>query len=67
MSVCLSLAETDRLLERGPLAVRGAAPQSLGKPVPEIEMAPIVAPLQDLFGIITPSALHYEVHHSGVP
>jgi sulfane dehydrogenase subunit SoxC len=23
--------------------------------------------LQDLFGIITPSALHYEVHHSGVP
>ena len=24
-------------------------------------------PLQDLFGIITPSALHYEVHHSGVP
>lgn len=24
-------------------------------------------PLQDLFGIITPSALHYEVLHSGVP
>src|SRR5271163_869024 len=24
-------------------------------------------PLQDLVGIITPSALHYEVHHSGVP
>ena len=24
-------------------------------------------PLEDLFGIITPSALHYEVHHSGVP
>lgn len=24
-------------------------------------------PLQDLFGIITPSSLHYEVHHSGVP
>ena len=24
-------------------------------------------PLQDLFGIITPSDLHYEVHHSGVP
>ena len=24
-------------------------------------------PLQDLFGIITPSALHYEMHHSGVP
>src|SRR5713101_6789043 len=24
-------------------------------------------PLQDLYGIITPSALHYEVHHSGVP
>lgn len=24
-------------------------------------------PLQDLFGIITPSALHYERHHAGVP
>jgi sulfane dehydrogenase subunit SoxC len=24
-------------------------------------------PLQDLYGIITPSALHYEVHHHGVP
>ena len=24
-------------------------------------------PLQDLCGIITPSALHYEVHHSGAP
>lgn len=24
-------------------------------------------PLQDLVGIITPSALHYEMHHSGVP
>jgi sulfane dehydrogenase subunit SoxC len=24
-------------------------------------------PLQDLYGIITPSSLHYEVHHSGVP
>ena len=24
-------------------------------------------PLQGLFGILTPSALHYEVHHSGVP
>jgi sulfane dehydrogenase subunit SoxC len=24
-------------------------------------------PLQDMFGIITPSGLHYEVHHSGVP
>src|ERR1700691_6438910 len=24
-------------------------------------------PLQDLFGIITPASLHYEVHHSGVP
>lgn len=24
-------------------------------------------PLQDLYGLITPSALHYEVHHAGVP
>lgn len=25
------------------------------------------APLQDLYGIITPSALHFERHHAGVP
>src|SRR5438046_8753381 len=25
------------------------------------------APLQDLYGTITPSALHFERHHSGVP
>jgi sulfane dehydrogenase subunit SoxC len=24
-------------------------------------------PLQDLYGVITPSALHYEAHHAGVP
>jgi sulfane dehydrogenase subunit SoxC len=24
-------------------------------------------PLQDLYGMITPSALHYEAHHAGVP
>src|SRR5579863_5605205 len=24
-------------------------------------------PLQDLYGTITPSALHYEAHHAGVP
>src|SRR4051812_18279328 len=24
-------------------------------------------PLQDLYGTITPSSLHYERHHSGVP
>ena len=24
-------------------------------------------PLQDLYGIITPSSLHYEVHHYGIP
>lgn len=26
-----------------------------------------LSPLQDLYGIITPSALHFERHHSGVP
>jgi sulfane dehydrogenase subunit SoxC len=26
-----------------------------------------LTPLQDLYGIVTPSALHYERHHSGVP
>lgn len=26
-----------------------------------------LTPLQDLYGIITPSGLHYEVHHAGVP
>lgn len=57
----------------------GAGPRSYGERSPFEHAARFVpetstpassysrTPLQDLFGIITPSALHYEVHHSGVP
>ena len=57
----------------------GAPPRALGERSPFEQSARFLpksstpassysrTPLQDLFGIITPSALHYEVHHSGVP
>src|SRR5260221_145061 len=32
-----------------------------------LEEASSRTPLQDTFGIITPSSLHFERHHSGVP
>jgi len=31
------------------------------------EVGPNMTPLQDLYGIITPSALHFQVHRGGVP
>ncbi len=38
-----------------------------GSPYPTRQAAASLTPLQDLDGIITPSGLHYERHHSGVP
>lgn len=46
--------------EKGSRVVRQAA-------VPTNEAASSVTPLQDLHGIITPSSLHFERHHGGVP
>src|SRR5690349_9472704 len=34
---------------------------------PILEAGTSSTPLQDTYGIITPSALHFERHHSGVP
>jgi sulfane dehydrogenase subunit SoxC len=38
-----------------------------GSPYPTRQAAVSLTPLQDLYGIVTPSGLHYERHHAGVP
>src|SRR5262245_46807259 len=38
-----------------------------GNPKVPLEAAASTTPLHDTFGIITPSSLHFERHHSGVP
>src|SRR5690349_9286516 len=37
------------------------------RPTPIPEEASSRTPLQDTYGIITPSSLHFERHHAGVP
>jgi sulfane dehydrogenase subunit SoxC len=41
--------------------------RELGDPEPIPETRASGTPLQDSYGIITPSALNFERHHSGVP
>ena len=50
--------------ERSPLE-HSARTYRAGSPTPATGGSR--TPLQDLYGIITPSALHYEAHHAGVP
>ena len=56
-----------------PTKVQGVPPSVLGTRSP-FEQPPLIAsdtssrtPLQDLFGSITPSDLHFQRHHGGVP
>lgn len=64
---------TDSLLLQDPTKVLGPLPSTLGdrspfeKPVRKPSDTSSRTPLQDLFGTITPSDLHYERHHGGVP
>src|ERR1044072_8517724 len=56
-----------------PTKVLGQPPGEVGtrskfeKPVKKTSDTSSRTPLQDLFGTITPSDLHYERHHAGVP
>lgn len=56
-----------------PMRVPGALPRAYGERSPFEQQTRLVAatssttPLQTLQGIITPSALHFERHHNGVP
>jgi sulfane dehydrogenase subunit SoxC len=59
---------------KDPTKVRGTPPRPLGQRAPAINTQRIVrgatssgTPHQDLLGIITPSDLHFERHHGGVP
>ncbi len=61
------------LLPGDPTKVPGAGPSVSGKPslFEHPERLPSLTssrtPLQDLYGTITPSALHFERHHGGIP
>lgn len=76
MSVSSTLfdAQAEELHEASdPMRVPGALPRSYGERSPFERQTRLVAPsssttpLQDLQGIMTPSALHFERHHNGVP
>lgn len=61
------------IISEDPTKVPGVPPGILGtrspfeKPVKDPSATSSRTPLQDLVGIITPSDLHYERHHRGVP
>ena len=64
------------LIGDGPIRLAGAPTAAVGARAPSAQStrAPVGAiagssftPLQDLSGTITPSDLHFEVHHAGVP
>jgi sulfane dehydrogenase subunit SoxC len=57
-----------------PTKVRGAPPRAVGQRAPSVMLQRIVrgaassgTPHENLVGIITPSDLHFERHHGGVP
>ena len=56
-----------------PTRVPGASPSPYGRRSPfeqasrAVGQVRSVTPHQDLYGIVTPSALHFERHHNGVP
>jgi sulfane dehydrogenase subunit SoxC len=63
----------DSLLLEDPTKALGPLPSSLGdrspfeKPLRKPSDTSSRTPLQDLYGTITPSDLHYERHHAGIP
>jgi sulfane dehydrogenase subunit SoxC len=63
----------DSILLKDPTKVLGLLPGTLGdrspfeKPVRKPSDTSSRTPLQDLYGAITPSDLHYERHHAGIP
>lgn len=68
-----SLAADDPKTSVDPTRIPGAAPSAYGRrsTFERAQRLPSTArsltPLQDLHGIVTPSALHFERHHNGVP
>ncbi len=73
-SATLLEAQAEELVDANdPMRVPGAPPRSYGERSPFEKQTRLVAttssttPLQDLPGILTPSALHFERHHNGVP
>jgi sulfane dehydrogenase subunit SoxC len=61
------------LLPKDPTKIPGPGPSGSGSPSSYEKAARLASPtssrtpLQDLYGTITPSALHFERHHAGIP
>jgi sulfane dehydrogenase subunit SoxC len=61
------------MMPQDPTKIQGGGPSAYGRPSlfenPErlTSLTASRTPLQDLYGTITPSALHFERHHGGVP
>lgn len=68
-----STSVKEALIVADPTKVPGRTPSVSGMPSPyeKVERLPTLTssrtPLQDLYGTITPSALHFERHHGGIP
>jgi sulfane dehydrogenase subunit SoxC len=69
-----ALAAGPHVVAQDPTKVRGKPPRALGQRAPTVPIQRIVrggassgTPHQDLLGVITPSDLHFERHHGGVP
>ncbi len=80
VAASLVKSQTDAVLgatQLDPTKMLGRVPSALGSRAPEVAPRRLVSrpvaasvsrtPIQDLFGIITPSDLHFERHHAGVP
>jgi sulfane dehydrogenase subunit SoxC len=72
-ALALSARSTAQTVQ-DPTKVRGAPPRAVGQRAAAVKTQRIVrgatssgTPHQDLLGIITPSDLHFERHHGGVP
>lgn len=68
-----SLSESENLKKYDPTKIPGPPPGEIGtrSPFEQPRLLPIPtssrSPLQDFHGIITPSDLHFQRHHGGVP
>jgi sulfane dehydrogenase subunit SoxC len=69
-----SRAATEREVSDDPMRVPGGLPSLYGERSPFVKATRLagsnsrsLTPLQSLHGIVTPSALHFERHHNGVP
>ena len=67
VQMALSEDEQDPTKKQGPLPSQIGTRSPYEKPVRKTSDTSSRTPLQDLYGTITPSDLHFERHHGGIP